>query len=161
MNGSSLEKAICNVNDLLSHDLPPDRFVTAAVGVLEPAKYRMHFFSAGHGPIFFYDARKRTVYKWPANDRPLGIKEGKITGKPSEILFYPGDILVLITDGFFEWRNSGEEPFGENRIAQAIQRLNHLNSDALIDGLYREVIDFSNGTKQADDLTALVIKRIE
>jgi len=161
MNGSSLEKAICHVNDLLSHDLPPDRFVTAAVGVLEPAKYSMQFFSAGHGPIFFYDASKRTVYKWPANDHPLGIREGKITGKPSEILFSPGDILVLITDGFFEWRNPGEEPFGENRIAQAIQRLSHLDSDALIDGLYREVIDFSNGTKQADDLTALVIKRTE
>ena len=98
------------------------------------------------------------VYLWPANDLPLGIKEGKITGKPTEIVFSPGDILVLVTDGFFEWRNPSEEVFGEQRLAQAILSLSHLPSDELISGLYKAVIDFSDGTKQADDLTALVIK---
>ena len=158
MNGSSLEAAICNVNKLLANDLPSDRFVSAAVGVLEPSKSMMHFFSAGHGPIFFYNASMDDILLWPANDRPLGIKEGTITGKPTEIVFSPGDILVLVTDGFFEWRNPSEEVFGEQRLAQAILSLSHLPSDELISGLYKAVIDFSDGTKQADDLTALVIK---
>lgn len=158
MNGSSLESAICNVNELLTRDLPPDRFVTAVVGVLEPEKSRMLLFSAGHGPIFFYNAKLGKVFLWPASDRPLGIRIGKITGKTTEIIFSPGDILVLVTDGFFEWQNPNGELFGEERLSQAILSLCHLPSDELIAGLYKAVIDFSMGTKQADDLTGLVIK---
>ena len=61
------------VNELLTRDLAGGRFVTAAVGVLCPKSNCVQLSSAGHGPIFFYNAATNEVQAWAANCVPLGI----------------------------------------------------------------------------------------
>src|SRR5262249_10363402 len=55
-SGVALEAALSRVNDLLEVDMPPGRFVTAAVGVLVPDENEMSLVSAGQAPLFFYHA---------------------------------------------------------------------------------------------------------
>ena len=79
---------------------------------------------------------------------------------PPEILdLKTGDLLVLATDGFFEWINREGEQFGVKRLDEAIRKSREKRPSELISSLYGEVIAFSGGTKQQDDLTVLVIKR--
>ena len=71
----------------------------------------------------------------------------------------PGDMLALVTDGFFECCNVAGEMLGTRRLSESIHRNQMLDSAELIGQLHREVIDFSQGMPQADDITAVVIKR--
>jgi len=155
----SLNSVMARVNYLISKDLTSGRFVTAAVGIIDPSDNSMQFYSAGHAPIFFYNAKQNKVLQWDADDPPLGIIEG-VTSNTNRILnFNSGDILVLVTDGFLEWANPNGERFGVERLEKSITDYKSFAPDVMIKRLHQNVLDFSNGTPQADDLTAVVIKR--
>jgi serine phosphatase RsbU (regulator of sigma subunit) len=72
----------------------------------------------------------------------------------------PGDIVLLITDGFFEWENPKEELFGAERIAAVVGQFSDREPEIIIAELYDAVLKFSQGTPQKDDLTAVLIKRV-
>jgi serine phosphatase RsbU (regulator of sigma subunit) len=69
-------------------------------------------------------------------------------------------MVVLATDGFFEWENAEEEQFGVERLTEAVRAARHLSPEEIIAELYNAVKVFVKGTKQIDDLTAVVIKRV-
>ena len=71
-----------------------------------------------------------------------------------------GDLLVLATDGFSEWENAQLEQFGLARMKKIIRASKTKSPDSIIYALYRAVVEFSDGRKQMDDATAVVIKRI-
>ena len=100
------------MNDLLLHDMPAGRFVTAVVGIIDAARGEMSLLSAGHAPIYFYEAAAGVVHTWEADGLPLGIMSGLELDQPRAIRFAPGDTLVMITDGFFEWQDAAGEQFG-------------------------------------------------
>jgi phosphoserine phosphatase len=74
--------------------------------------------------------------------------------------FVPGDILVLVTDGFVEWANVREEQFGQSRIEELIRTCRDMSSAKIISELYSAVTRFAGSMPQLDDLTALVVKRV-
>jgi sigma-B regulation protein RsbU (phosphoserine phosphatase) len=71
----------------------------------------------------------------------------------------PGDIVLLITDGFFEWENGAGEPFGSERLAAAVGQFSDREPEVIIAELYEAVQKFAQGSPQQDDLTAVLIKR--
>jgi serine phosphatase RsbU (regulator of sigma subunit) len=58
-----------------------------------------------------------------------------------------------------EFENPAQEEFGKRRLEDAVRRSRSMPPDQIIDGLYDAVLAFSNGTKQQDDLTAVLIRR--
>ena len=68
--------------------------------------------------------------------------------------------MVLPTDGFFEWENAEGEQFGVQRMEAVIRASRQLAPAEIIAQLYDAVTRFANGTKQQDDLTAVIIKRL-
>jgi serine phosphatase RsbU (regulator of sigma subunit) len=70
-------------------------------------------------------------------------------------------MIVLATDGFFEWENTDGEDFGLVRLTETIRSSRHLPPEQIIAELFSAVKTFSNGSRQIDDLTAVVIKRVE
>jgi phosphoserine phosphatase len=71
----------------------------------------------------------------------------------------PGDIVVLLTDGFVEWENSSGEQFGAERLSAIIRQFSDREPEVIIAELYDSVLKFAGGTPQQDDLTAVLIKR--
>jgi phosphoserine phosphatase len=71
-----------------------------------------------------------------------------------------GDIVLLITDGFFEWQSPKEELFGTERLAAVVGQFSDREPEIIIAELYDAVLKFSQGTPQKDDLTAVLIKRV-
>ena len=84
---------------------------------------------------------------------------GLAHGPAQEIDLAPGDFLVLITDGFFEWENAAGEQFGLDRLNETIRRSKDQPAREIISTLHAEVTRFADGTPQNDDLTAVVVKR--
>jgi phosphoserine phosphatase RsbU/P len=156
-----LTDAISRVNNLLHADLPQGRFVTAAVGIIDPRAGAMALVSAGQAPILFYEARTGTVTNWPADDLPLGVVNGMRLESPRQIRFSPGDILLLTTDGFMEWPDSNGRNFGTKRLEEFLRANHQLAPSEFIAQLYQSVRAHGAGVTQGDDLTALVIKRAQ
>jgi phosphoserine phosphatase RsbU/P len=90
---------------------------------------------------------------------PLGISPRLISEPPVSLELHPGDLLVLAADGFFEWVNERGEQFGAERLEQAVRAPRHLHPQEIISKIYKAVVEFSGGTKQQDDLTAVIINR--
>ena len=71
-----------------------------------------------------------------------------------------GDMLILVTDGFFEWQNEEEEEYGNGRLSECIINARENTSDQIITHLYEDVRSFAGLIEQEDDLTAVILKRI-
>jgi serine phosphatase RsbU (regulator of sigma subunit) len=147
------------INELLVEDLTTGRFVTFVVACLDPAAHRIQLLSAGHGPLYLYTASDGQVQEFMAHDIPFGVAPEVGYGPPQELDLAPGDLLVLITDGFFEWANAAGEQFGTARLRETIRTTSSLPPDEMISRIYASVREFVGDTTQDDDLTAVVLKR--
>jgi phosphoserine phosphatase len=155
----NLERVVALVNDLLNADLPEDRFVTTFVGLLDPKEHRFAYISAGQGPLFHFINATGEVSEMPTSGLPLGILPGRTYSLSREMEFEQGDMLVFLTDGFVEWPDPAQNRFGNENVHALLRRHHTLSAAGLIEVLYREARQFARGTPQADDLTAVVVKR--
>ena len=151
--------AMQRVNAALNQDVGPRRFVTFVATICTPGSSRVELLSAGHGPLFLYWLRDDRFDAMPAQGLPLGLMPDLGSDPPKVLEFNSGDLLVITTDGFFEWANAQEEQFGEERMEDVIRASREKPPSEIISALYKAVIEFSGGTPQDDDLTAVVIKR--
>jgi serine phosphatase RsbU (regulator of sigma subunit) len=157
--GQDLPAALEHLNQELGADLPTGRFVTFVAAVCCPECPDVEMLSAGHGPLFVYSRHQDRFTEMNAQALPLGILPSFASDPPVRLQLGAGDLLLLATDGFFEWENDQGVQFGVERMEEVMRASRDLPSSEIITRLYDAVIKFSNGTKQADDLTAVLIKR--
>ena len=156
----NLATTLQNINRSFSEDLTPERFATFVAVVFEEDDEKLELLSAGHGPLFIYSACDRSVQRMYAQTLPLGIVPEMDSTSPVKLTMQPGDMVLLITDGFFEWENPAQEQFGTERLGEILRTFDDRQPEVIIAELYDSVVKFSQGTPQKDDLTAVLIKRL-
>jgi len=159
LTGDGSNGLLNRMNKLLADDLSANRFVTFAVAFLDPKQSRVKVLSAGHGPILFYRRDKDQMENIDAQGIPLGMIASVEYDHGDEQTLEEGDMLVLVTDGFYEWENPEGEEFGMQRLEQVIRDSRDCSASEVITKLREAVEKFCRGTEQKDDLTALVLKR--
>ena len=147
------------LNRLLADDLSANRFVTFALVLLDPMTSEVEILSAGHGPIVRYQHATRKVENLEAQGIPLGMIAGVSYEKALVRRLAPNDMIVLVTDGFYEWENPNGDEFGLHRLESVILQSHDCSAEEVIARLRFSVEDFCGGTEQKDDLTAVVLKR--
>jgi serine phosphatase RsbU (regulator of sigma subunit) len=147
------------LNRLLVQDLSANRFITFAVVLLDPRRSCVKVLSAGHGPILWYRYATDKIENLEAQGIPLGMIAGVSYSHATERRLEAGDMLVLITDGFYEWENPEGEQFGLTRLNEVICECREGTPEKVIARLRSSVISFCRGTMQQDDLTAVVLRR--
>jgi sigma-B regulation protein RsbU (phosphoserine phosphatase) len=158
--GADLETAFGEVNDQLESTLPDDRFITAFVGLLDAATHSVRYLSGGQGPILHYRAASGDCVRYRPTGFPLGAMVLPTRRAAAAIDLAPGDLLVLLTDGVFEYFAPDGEAFGEARV-EAVLRAHHRESTAELSGhLLDAVRAFARGAPQEDDVTMVLVKRL-
>ncbi len=157
---SNLDAIVTRINRLLCADLPSGKLVTFVAGVLDQRSGCVEILSAGHAPLLLYSASDGSVHSFDAHGVPFGIVRTMAYGPAQRIRLSPGDMLVLITDGFFEWTNAQGDDFGFDRLHAAVRAARNLRAAEVISALHVAVAGFAGGTAQQDDLTAIVLKRL-
>jgi serine phosphatase RsbU (regulator of sigma subunit) len=153
-------KAMQHLNAFFGEDLPAGRFATFVAAVCSGESGKVELLSAGHGPLFVYSSAGDAFQEFGAQAIPLGLLP-ELNCSDSVVLdMEVGDMVVLATDGFFEWENAEGEQFGDERMTKSIRESKHLPPEEIIKQLYAAVKAFAKGTRQVDDLTAVVIKRV-
>jgi serine phosphatase RsbU (regulator of sigma subunit) len=154
-----LATALERINQDLGADLTPGRFVTFVAAVCCPDCGEVEVLSAGHGPILVYSRRQDEFRRMNAQGLPLGIFPAFSSDPPTRLHLQTGDLLLLITDGFFEWEDDRGVQFGVHRLEEELRASRDLAAAEIIQHIHNAVVRFSNGTEQQDDLTAVLIKR--
>ena len=150
---------LATVNDLLAADLEDARFVTCFLGVLDAARSRLTFASAGHGPILLYDRRADEFTQQTATGIPLGAFDGVTFETIVEWDLRPGDFAAILTDGLFEAMDANQEQFGIERVMDLLRRCCDVPAREMVETLRATVMSHAGDLPQADDLTAVVIRR--
>ena len=146
------------VNDLLADDLAADRFVTAFLGILDPKRHVIDYISGGQGPLMHLSGN--FVEQRNANALPFAVIPGTDYDEPHHFKFPLAATLILLTDGFYEAQDPSGDFYGEARTAEFIRRHGAAELERLIADLHADVQTFMQGAPQADDLTAVLVRRI-
>jgi sigma-B regulation protein RsbU (phosphoserine phosphatase) len=157
--GASLDDTFRHVNDQLAEDLPPDRFVTAFLGLLDARTNEVEFHAGGQGPLLHYRASEDRLEWHGPTTFPLGAMPQFNLQPAQRLRLEPGDVLGLISDGIYEYGNPRGELFGEARVGEVVRACRGLPMQELVTRLLIAVQEFGDGADQADDVTVVVIRR--
>lgn len=158
--GANLDEAFLHVNNQLAEDLPDDRFITAFMGFLDHDRHTIQYHSGGQGPILHFRAATETCEWYHPTTFPVGILEVDSIGEAVTLALEPGDLLVLLSDGVYEYENRQGEQFGENRVGQLLKNYHQLPMKDLCEQLLRATYDHGEGVGQEDDITLVLIRRL-
>ncbi len=157
--GCELEKSLTKINQLLCEDIPDDRFATVFMGLVDAEQQTIKAISAGHEAVYIYRAATRTVENFAVGGMPLGILEDCVYDEWHTIRLATDDILIALTDGFTEAEDRLGNRFGAERISHTIKTACASSAENVISALYESLTEHIHGTRRADDLTAIVIKK--
>jgi len=157
--GANLEAAFLNVNNQLAETIADDRFITAFIGLLDATTHRMRFHSGGQAPILHYQAAKRACARYNPTSFPLAAMPLSALRPAVSLDLLPGDILVLLSDGVYEYCDRHNEPFGEARVEAVLAAHHDKPMAELSSVLLAGVETFAKGAPQEDDITIVLVKR--
>ncbi len=154
---------LSRVNSFVTDDIRKGMFVTAFYVILDSRERMITFASAGHNPMILYRGKSRETYYLNPSGFPVGITLPDITLFRSKIAsdkirLHPEDILVVYTDGITEAMNSKRELYGEERFLASIRRHGELDVAEFVKRVKEDILDFSGGYEQNDDITLVAIK---
>ena len=159
--GADLETAFTQVNNQLAETLPDDRFITAFIGLLDVSKNRMRFHSGGQGPILHFQAASGGFARHLPTSFPLAAMPITALRPAVNLDLQPGDILLLLSDGIYEYCNAANEQFGEKRVRQIVRDHHGKPMAELSSLLLQAVHAFAKGAPQEDDMTVVLLKRTD
>ncbi len=157
--GVDLETAFREVNDQLADTLPDGHFVSAFIGLLDACTHKLRFLSGGQGPILHFQAASGVTMTYKATSFPMGAMPITALRPAVTLELAPGDLLVLLTDGIYEYEDASGAQFGSARVEQVLQQHHSESASELSSRLLDAVRHFSNGMPQEDDVTMVILKR--
>jgi sigma-B regulation protein RsbU (phosphoserine phosphatase) len=147
-------QALEELNQVLSTQGGPEEFVSLCAVIFDTQARTLRFASAGHPPAWlWHDGEVRAL----RSTGPLLTLDPVANYTSREIDLRPGDLLLMYTDGLAEAR-SGEQLFGDERIAQILRRDPGQEAAVLCKTLLEAARDFSL-SPLGDDVAILAIRR--
>ena len=120
-------------------------------------------FRSGHNPMILYRASKNKTFYLNPHGFPIGISlpdknlfRNTITS--DTISLAEDDILLIYTDGITEAMNRKRALFGEERFLDVIRQHGTLPPNVFVNRLHEEILSFTEGSAQNDDITLVAIK---
>jgi phosphoserine phosphatase RsbU/P len=152
-------EAFTAVNEQLCENNEAGMFVTAFMGVLEISSGRFTYVNAGHNAPLI--KKPDGSFEW-LKAKPgfvLGGMEG-IKYRQAELTFEKNDLFFTYTDGVTEALDQANNLYGDNRLISTLNSkpTDKTNLRDLLDYLQSDIVNFSSGAEQADDITMLVLK---
>lgn len=154
-----LSKALGRVNLQLVEKTQSNRFVTLFLFRLGPDG-KGHYISAGHNPVYLYQASDKSVQELTSEDLIMGAFEFA-TFQSHLLEMCAGDTLVIYSDGVTEATDPEGQMFGEERLRQTLLEAAPLGGPQLQEEIVRRVKEFTRDAEQNDDITCMIINKLE
>ena len=125
-------------------------------------KNKIRYSSAGHPEQYLIQSEKKEIRTLRTRGGNVGMAKNQ-SYEMEEVATWPGDLLLLFSDGIFEVFNKDREQFGEERFYNLLKQ-------GLEDGLFtrtlkesvevilKEIDEFRGDIPYSDDITLFVIR---
>jgi sigma-B regulation protein RsbU (phosphoserine phosphatase) len=155
-----LAEIMGRLNRLLAADHEGTRFMTMHLAVLNMRDRVYRWVSAGHDPAIIYDPATDGFEEIDAAELPLGVMD-ETQYVESQYQLRSGQIILVGTDGLWESPNSAGEPFGKERLRDAIRRAATRTAGEIVQETIDRLSEFRGNRRQVDDITFVVIKAVD
>lgn len=153
--GIPLTKAISSLNKALVQRSASNRFITLFCATLDP-QGEFTYVNAGHNlPILVRTTGE--IETLTTKSVLLGAFDF-VEYKSRQTRLAPGDVVVVYTDGVTEAVNTANEMYGEERLEKLIKDNSYLSAEQIKQRILDEVLSFTRGLPQGDDITLIVLK---
>lgn len=160
-----LDEVVRRVNQALCRDTRDYEFASLWYGVIDPAKWRLTYCSAGHEPPMVV-RRQAGSTKFEIIELTVG---GMVVGiDPSQRYqravfdIRPNDVIVGYTDGLSDAVNFAGERYGKPRLRDSLTRLltdqPGASATAIVDRILWDLRQFAGLATRPDDLTLVVVR---
>ncbi len=153
-----LECLTARLNHYLVGATADNRFATFAIASLD-RDGGVTAVNAGHCPVLIRRSSGE-VEQVRSAGLPLGIVDGVVYGAHSDRLA-PGELVVLFTDGVSEAESPDGEELGVERVVEVLARLEAPSATTVCRALVEEVERHAAGRPLQDDVTILVVERVD
>jgi hypothetical protein len=145
------------LNIQVSRHAPGSRFITMLLGLYDPVSGTITYVNAGQNPPLLRRASGR-IERLTEGGMALGMFE-RATYQAGVLTLDPGDVLVLFSDGITEAENASGVAFDDAGLEQIVNEHWWKDLQTLGTSVLKAVEAHAHGTKIADDLTVLAIRR--
>ena len=146
-------------NMLLFQNTGNEKFVTLFYALLDPGTGELACCNAGHEQPFLVRARGE-ISRLTAGGTVLGIMEDFPYAEES-VTLERGDMVLIFSDGVSEAMDPSGEQLGEGPILSVLRSHHEGDPEVVKDALIAAVRAHAAGAPQADDITIVVLKRME
>lgn len=144
------------LNGVVERNIDPSMFVTMLCGKYDVNQHNFRYAVAGHEPGILYRAREQEFRDLAGQGIALGVKRSA-TYREYDIQLFPGDLLILMTDGVTDRKVNQRYLQREDLIAYIQEEIGN-PAQIIVDNLYRKLLEASN-FELPDDHTMIVIQR--
>lgn len=146
-------------NRLLFQSTSAEKFATLFYGILDAENHRLLYSNAGQDHPFLFRP----------NSEPIRLEKGGIplammnefSYEEGAVELQPGDLIVMYSDGITEAMNAEEEQFTERRVVEVLRACQHESPEHVLEQLTKAAQQHAGSTPQSDDMTVVVIKRMQ
>ncbi|WP_419896138.1 PP2C family protein-serine/threonine phosphatase [Roseomonas sp. USHLN139] len=149
---------ITRANDDLARDNDSLTFVTIALAVLDATTGEGRICVAGHEAPYRLSATGIAPLTGLTRQPAMGALEDYPYGS-DPLSLAAGEALLLFSDGVTEAEDAHSDFFGRERLEAALEPCATRPAASVVEALLHAVEAFVNGAPQADDITALVLRR--
>ncbi len=146
---TSINRAMCRYEH--------GQFITACLVKISPDRRELAYSNAGHWPFIIIRGANLSPESYRDEGIPLGwLQEAGYT--ENRIPLYPGNRIILFTDGFIECRDNTGKIFGMDRFQKIAQKQYHESPERCADLFIEEAKRWA-GKNDAfrDDVTLIII----
>ncbi len=136
-----------------------NRYTTLFAGSLNPVNGDLRYVNGGHNPPLLVRASGEVVRLSPTGPM-VGLLPG-VSFSEGRAQMGLGDVLVIFTDGVVEAENAAGEELGDGPLAEVVRRRPGAGADELFESLLVAAFQHLGEGRFRDDVTLVVIKRMD
>jgi sigma-B regulation protein RsbU (phosphoserine phosphatase) len=149
--------SIKKANVLILNEARSNMFVTMFYAELDPERKLLRYVNSGHNPPLLYKGSTGDIIQLEAKGIALGVMD-EVNFEEKQLALEKDDVIVLYTDGVTEAIDKTKGEFGKERLRQVILQNNKLAAGDIIEKIKNEVLFFSSGEPQFDDITLVILR---
>ena len=155
----TMAEVITAMNRHLTRDvLESSRFMTLFYLTVDPQKDCISWVRAGHDPATLYDPQQDAFEELKGSGVALGVNHSFEYNENHRKGLASGQIIAIGTDGIWEAFNKKGKMFGKKRFRDIIRQNAKAGADDILNAVYTQIGQFTEGQKSEDDITLVIIK---
>lgn len=152
---------LINLQQLFENDLPKKMFVTASIADINLTNKQLSISRAGHTYLIHYSKKSDKSKLIGGKGIMIGVGTPEIFKARLEktiLNLSVGDVIMMYTDGFSEVRNSRNELFGDERLAECVAHFAKGSASDILKSVQNSILEFGGVEGVMDDMCAIIIK---